>query len=66
LLFAVMATIVAAGAALGEAIGHLVPGGGFVHFVAECGIWLTAVAIVASPLLHAGVRERLTAVLLPN
>jgi O-antigen/teichoic acid export membrane protein len=58
MLAAMMATIVAAGAVLGEAIGHLVPGRGLFHFVAECAIWLAAIAIVASPLLLAQIRER--------
>ena len=44
-----MATIVAAGVALGAAIGHLVPGSGVVHFVAECAIWLAAIAVRRSP-----------------
>jgi O-antigen/teichoic acid export membrane protein len=62
-LAAMMATIVAAGAALGEAIGHLVPGSGLVHFVAECAIWLAAIAVLAAPLLRAQFRARLLAVL---
>jgi len=63
MLAAMMAVIVAAGSALGEAIGRLLPGGGLIHFVAECAVWLAAVAIVAAPLLHAQLRERLLAVL---
>ncbi len=63
LLAAMMVVIVAAGAALGEAIGRLVPGRGLVHFVAECAIWLAAVAIAAAPLLRAKFRERLLSVL---
>jgi hypothetical protein len=58
-----MVVIVAAGAALGEAIGRLVPGRGLVHFAAECAIWLAAVAIAAAPLLRAKFRERLLSVL---
>jgi O-antigen/teichoic acid export membrane protein len=57
-LVAMMGMIVAAGAALGEAIRHLVPGGGLVHFVIECSVWLAAVAVVASPLLRTDFRER--------
>jgi O-antigen/teichoic acid export membrane protein len=63
MLAAMMAVIVAAGAALGEAIGHLAPGNGLVHFVAECAIWLAAIAIAAAPLLRAQLRERLLAAL---
>jgi O-antigen/teichoic acid export membrane protein len=63
MLAAMMAVIVAAGAALGRLIGHLVPGSGLVHFVAECAIWLAAIAIPAAPLLRAQLRERLLAAL---
>jgi O-antigen/teichoic acid export membrane protein len=62
-LLAMMVTIVAAGAALGETIGHLVPGEGLVHFVAECAVWLVTVVAFASPLLRAQFRERLLSVL---
>ena len=61
-LLAMMVTIVAAGAALGEAISRLAPGRGLVHFVVECGVWLAVVAVVASPLLRASIREKLTSV----
>jgi len=54
-----MAAIVAAGAALGAAIGGLVPGSGLIRFVGECAIWLAAIALVAAPLLRAQLRERL-------
>jgi O-antigen/teichoic acid export membrane protein len=63
LLAAMMTTIVVAGAALGEAIRHLVPGQGLVHFVAECAVWLAAVAIAAAPLLRRQFRERLLSAL---
>jgi O-antigen/teichoic acid export membrane protein len=63
MLAAVMASIVAAGAALGEAIDSLAPGDGLVHFVAECAIWLAAIAILSAPLLHAQLRERVLAAL---
>ncbi len=63
MLAAMMAVIVVAGAALGEAIGGLVPGSGLVHFVAECAIWLALIALVAAPLLRAQIRERLLALL---
>jgi O-antigen/teichoic acid export membrane protein len=63
MLAAIMVTIVVAGTALGDAIGGLAPGSGLVHFVAECAIWLAAIAILATPLLRAQLRERLLAVL---
>ena len=63
MLAAMMASIVAAGAALGEAIGSLAPGDGLVHFLAECAIWLAAIAILSAPLLRAQLRERLLAAL---
>ncbi len=59
MLAAMMAVIVAAGAVLGEAIRSLVPGSGLIHFVAECAIWLAAIAIFAARLLSAKFRERL-------
>jgi O-antigen/teichoic acid export membrane protein len=62
-LFGMMVTIVAAGAVLGVAFRDLAPGTGVVHFVIECTLWLLAVALVASPLAHRGVRQRLTAAL---
>jgi O-antigen/teichoic acid export membrane protein len=63
MLAAMMTLIVAAGAALGETIGRLVPGSGLVHFVAECAIWLAVVTLVAAPMLRAQLRERLLALL---
>ena len=63
ILAAMMAVVVATGVALGALIGHLVPGSGVVHFVAECAVWLAVVAVVAAPLLRAQLRERLLAVL---
>jgi O-antigen/teichoic acid export membrane protein len=63
MLAAMMAALVAAGAALGEAIGHLMPGSGLVHFVAECAIWLAAIALGAAPLLRAQPREWLLSLL---
>jgi O-antigen/teichoic acid export membrane protein len=63
MLVAMMAVIVAAGTTLGEAIGRMMPGSGLIHFIAECAIWLAAIAIVATPLLRAQLRERLLAVL---
>jgi O-antigen/teichoic acid export membrane protein len=63
LLAAMMATVVAAGTTLGNAIGHVVPGKGPVHFVAECAVWIAAIAILAAPLLRAQLRERLLSAL---
>jgi O-antigen/teichoic acid export membrane protein len=63
MLAAMMAAIVASGVALGEVIGSVVPGAGPVHFIAECAIWLAVIVLVATPLLHAQLRERLLAAL---
>jgi O-antigen/teichoic acid export membrane protein len=62
-LLATMVTIVLAGATLGVVIRDLVPGTGVVHFVIECALWLMVAALVASPLAHRGLRERLIAAL---
>jgi O-antigen/teichoic acid export membrane protein len=61
LLFAIMLTIVPAGAGLGTLIGHLLPGAGIGHFLAECTLWLMAVALLAAPLASKAVRDRLIA-----
>jgi len=63
ILAAMTAVVVTTGVALGALIGHLVPGSGVVHFVAECAVWLAVVAVVAAPFLRAQLRERLLAVL---
>jgi O-antigen/teichoic acid export membrane protein len=60
-LAAMMVTVVSAGAALGVMIRDLSPGTGAVHFVIECALWLTVAALVAGPLAHRGLRERLIA-----
>jgi O-antigen/teichoic acid export membrane protein len=57
-LLSMMVFIVAAGAALGEALRHLVPGTGIIHFLAECGLWIAAATLFASPLAKSSVRER--------
>jgi O-antigen/teichoic acid export membrane protein len=62
-LLATMVTILLAGAALGVVIRDLAPGTGVVHFVIECTLWLIVVALVASPLAHRRLRERLIAAL---
>jgi O-antigen/teichoic acid export membrane protein len=61
LLFALMVTIVPAGAVLGEAIRHWLPGSGVAHFIVECALWSVVAGIVASPLLHREFREWLIA-----
>jgi O-antigen/teichoic acid export membrane protein len=60
-LLAIMLTVVSFGAALGAGIGDMLPGGGIVHFVAECTIWLIGVGLIASPLANKGLREKLIA-----
>jgi O-antigen/teichoic acid export membrane protein len=59
LLMAMMVTIIAVGVSIGMAIKYLVPGGGIVHFVIECTLWLVAVAVLASPLASQSFRNRL-------
>ncbi len=61
LLFAIMLTIVPAGAGLGALIGQLLPGAGIVHFLGECTLWLIVVALLAAPLASKAVRERVIA-----
>jgi O-antigen/teichoic acid export membrane protein len=59
LLMAMMVTVIAAGISIGAAIKYVVPGGGIVHFVIECTLWLVAVALLASPLASQSLRNRL-------
>lgn len=60
-VLAIMVTVVPAGGAIGAAIGHLLPGTGIARFLAECALWLAAVALLASPLAHKPLRDRLVA-----
>jgi hypothetical protein len=59
LLMAMMVTVIAAGVSIGAAIRYVVPGGGIVHFVIECTLWLVAVAMLASQLASQSFRNRL-------
>jgi O-antigen/teichoic acid export membrane protein len=61
LLFAIMLPVVSFGAAFGAWIGDLLPGGGIVHFLAECSLWLIGVGLIASPLANKRFREGLIA-----
>jgi len=63
LLFTMMIAIVSAGTALGKLIAALVPGSGLTHFVVECAVWLSIVAIVSAPLALKDIRNRLINVL---
>jgi hypothetical protein len=65
LLAALMVVVTAGGWALGVAIGLVLPGSGLVRFLAECALWLLIVAVVASPLAIARVRNGLAS-LIPN
>jgi O-antigen/teichoic acid export membrane protein len=58
-LMAMMVTIVAGGAAIGEVIRHFLPGSGVMHFLIECTLWLVAVALLASPLANKPLRDKL-------
>jgi len=61
-LAATMVVVIASGWALGTAIRLTLPGTGLVHFVAECTLWLVAVALIASPLASSkNLRDRLIA-----
>ncbi|MDI1263083.1 MAG: hypothetical protein PS018_07495 [bacterium] len=60
-LIGVMVTIVMGGTAMGAVIKALLPGTGVLHFLLECTLWLTAVALVSSPLAIRRVRQRLAA-----
>lgn len=55
-----MAAVMAGGWALGTAIRSLMPGHTLVWFVAECAIWVGAVAVLAAPLASSGLRNRLS------
>ena len=55
------AVITLSGWGVGTAVGLLVPWTGTVHFVVECTLWLAAVALIASPLMSKGLRDRLIA-----
>ena len=60
-LVAMMVTIVAAGVTVGAAIKYWLPGTGITHFMAECVLWLVAVALLSSPLANKPLRNRLIA-----
>jgi hypothetical protein len=59
ILIGVMATVVPAGAAIGEALRYLLPGAGVAHFAVVCALWLAAIAVLASPLTNKPIRTRL-------
>jgi hypothetical protein len=65
LLAALMVIVTAGGWVLGVAIRSALPGSGVVWFLAECALWLLVVAVVASPLAIARVRNGLAS-LIPN
>lgn len=56
---ALMMLIVAVGTAAGAVIRFLLPGAGIPHFLAECTLWLIAVALLSSPLANKALRRRL-------
>jgi hypothetical protein len=62
-LVAVMAFVTLGGWALGAIIGSRAPGTGLTRFACECALWLIVVAVIASPLANASLRERLDAML---
>jgi O-antigen/teichoic acid export membrane protein len=60
-LIAMMVLVTAAGWALGTIIRSWLPGTGLMRFAGECTLWLIIVAVVASPLLRANLRNSLIA-----
>jgi len=62
-LIAIMVTIVSAGVAVATAIRFLLPGTGIAHFIAECALWLVAVAALGSPLASKPLRQKLVEII---
>jgi hypothetical protein len=62
-LVAAMTLVTSGGWALGMTIRSWVPGTGLFHFACECALWLIVVALVASPMARASLRNRLIAVI---
>jgi O-antigen/teichoic acid export membrane protein len=60
-LAAMMIATTLAGWGLGLAIRAVIPWNGLARFIAECALWLVVVALAASPLANARVREKLIA-----
>jgi O-antigen/teichoic acid export membrane protein len=60
-LTAVMTLVTLGGWGLGTVIRSLLPWTGLTRFALECALWLVVVALVASPLLNKGLRDRLIA-----
>ena len=60
-LAVVMTVVTLGGWGLGTVIRSLVPWTGLAGFAVECTLWLVIVALVASPLLSRGLRDRLIA-----
>lgn len=58
-LAGLMLVVVLGGWALGTVIRSFVGGGGLFRFVLECAVWLTAVAMLATPLISARLRKKL-------
>jgi hypothetical protein len=60
-LAAIMVLVTSGGWAMGTVIHSWMPGTGLVRFAGECALWLVVVALVASPLASAQLRNRLIA-----
>jgi O-antigen/teichoic acid export membrane protein len=58
-VLATMTLIVSVGAAVGAMISFMLPGTGIPHFLAECSLWLVAVALLSSPAANKQLRRRL-------
>ncbi|MGQ0684288.1 hypothetical protein [Bradyrhizobium sp.] len=63
LLALIVAVVMPAGWLLGTLIRSAVPGEGLAHFVVECALWLAVTGLAALPLLRAGMRARVEAVI---
>jgi O-antigen/teichoic acid export membrane protein len=60
-LAGIMTLIISRGWILGVIIRSFVPGTGFVRFAGECTLWLIVIAVAASPMGNAGLRNKLDA-----
>jgi O-antigen/teichoic acid export membrane protein len=61
ILIVLMTSVTLGGWALGEIIRAWLPGTGFAGFISECALWLTVVALAASPLAGNNTRTKLIA-----
>jgi O-antigen/teichoic acid export membrane protein len=60
-LAALMIVVTSVGWTLGAVIRSWLPGAGLMRFIAECTLWLVVVILAASPMMRAGLRNRIIA-----